>query len=1407
MVAGMANTENLLIGLQQILQEQTRAHESQLNVLMQALKREEASPNIIREAGIQKLNIPNFSGHYNEDIRSWLFIAEQIMSTANINYGKRCQVISGYLRDSALQWFRKCYEETPILTWDEFKTKLLMAFEPPNLQTRLRMSLDRLKQGHNLQTYILKFMTIMNQTKDMTETDKVHTFVRGLAPKTRAEVGYQSPRTLEEAIRIASGYDSNFFHQKDIDPKDSIEKGPRQIENNKMDICMGQTIRNKTQRNRPMICYNCNRRGHKASECRAQKSEKKVTYRATIKNDEKYLQNQIIGTINNHKVSCILDTGACRSIMSRKLAERLKITPNPENIAIHTAEGRVSKILGTTGMLEIEILGKLCNINFIITRMETPDLLIGLDWFNITKAIYCPSNHQITFKTSNKDKYASNYDEVEDQFFLELGSTEEGEIFDEQTWDQEGIPEIENNELKPIVGHYLELFTTNIEKLEECKILKHKIRVEDVAPISLPPYRKSVKEIQTMKEEVDKMLAAKIIKPSISPWSFPVVMVPKKDGTWRFCVDYRRLNTITITDKFPLPRIDDILDNLSKSRIYSKLDLKCGYWQIPLENESMKYTAFSTPFGHYEYTRLPFGIKNAPSEFSRIMAIVFRGLSFVEVYIDDIIIHSVDISSHKEHLKEVLERVKQAKLKLNGTKCQFGKSEINILGYTIAGIDVKMDEEKIKAIRNLAKPSNIKELQIFLGLTGYYRKFIEGYAKIAAPLFQLLKKEEKFSWNEEVNEAWEKLKQSLISFPILKQPDFEKPFILYTDASGVAIGAILAQVDNTGKEHVIAYSSRILSSLECHYGISEKECLAVVWGIRQFRIYLSISKFKVVTDHAALKWLLTLKDVSGRLARWSIYLQSYDYEVLHRAGKIHTNADALTRLIASSAIIETREENSDPSSKILDPWQDDILLNYLLTDHLPPGISKNHKMRLEKQKRIMTFDGQKIYIVKGILKREIPKPKDRQDIIIKEHLLGHFGTQTVYSQMCGKYYWKKMLDDVSKIVKNCEICIRHDNKGMKEHKSLSLPITNINDRIGIDLVFGLPISTKGYSGIMVITEYLTKFPEAYPIKSKNSQEIAKNILNYISKYGPPKEILTDQGKEFTNKLIQELCKLNGIEHKLTSVYHPRTNGLTERFNQTLIQILSKNTEENPSTWDDWIPFALWVYRRRIHSSTGYSPFELMYGRKMNELHEVQKIKGGEVQEDEKSYLERRLKEIKKLLETTIPQAKAKITKCQKIQCDTRDKKNKKKLIPPLEKGQVVFIKVPGLLNKLQPKFTGPYIVSHRTPKGNYWLKNKKGDILPKSFPITKLKKTQSYLNSDIIHEQIRPKRKILAHKRINDKLHYYIKDLVGTGETDGWINEENLNDDIIYDEYWKSLTGPQSSDLTRTAESLEGGTC
>lgn len=457
---------------------------------------------------------------------------------------------------------------------------------------------------------------------------------------------------------------------------------------------------------------------------------------------------------------------------------------------------------------------------------------------------------------------------------------------------------IQRMKFEELLNEYRDLFAWEPTQLGRTNLVRHTIDVGNSAPIKKRWYRTSQGEREFIAQEIQRMLQQGLIEKAKGPWAFPVVLVRKKNGKLRFCVDYRPLNKVTKRDEYPLPRIDDMLDSLGGSAWFTSLDLASGYWQVEMEPSDREKTAFITQFGTYQFTVMPFGLCNAPATFQRLMDEVLHDelWKIVVVYLDDLNIFSKTFDDHLKHLRIVFDRLKKAGLKLNPEKCRFTSSELAFLGHVISKDGIRTDPDKIEKVKNFPEPKNLTQLRGFLGLASYYRRFIKDFSKIANPLNKLLKKSVPYAWKKEQQQAFDYLKECLISSPILTYPNWDRPFTLFTDASTFALGAVLTQKDEGDNEHVIAYASRSLQPAEKNYSATELECLAVVWAIGKFHQYLHGKRFTLITDHSALCHLFNTTTPSGRLARWVLKLQVYDFDTIHRAGKTHSNVDSLSRI-------------------------------------------------------------------------------------------------------------------------------------------------------------------------------------------------------------------------------------------------------------------------------------------------------------------------------------------------------------------------------------------------------------------------------------------------------------------------------------------------------------------------------
>ncbi|KAI2647664.1 Retrovirus-related Pol polyprotein from transposon 17.6 [Labeo rohita] len=482
----------------------------------------------------------------------------------------------------------------------------------------------------------------------------------------------------------------------------------------------------------------------------------------------------------------------------------------------------------------------------------------------------------------------------------------------------------QRTELQHLVSQFSDVFSTRPGRTS---IIEHDIRTPPGVIVRQRPYRVPEARRQAIEDEIQEMLKLGIIEPSRSAWSSPIVMVPKPDGSLRFCNDFRRLNEVSEFDSYPMPHVDELLERLGRARFISTLDLTKGYWQVTLTKSAKPKTAFSTPSGHWQYRTLPFGLHGAPATFQRMMDVLLRPhQSYAAAYLDDVVIHSETWEEHLGWLRRVLTELRRAGLTANPRKCHLALAEAQYLGFQVGRGLIRPQQRKVEAILNTPLPRTKTQVRAFLGLAGYYHCFIPNFSTLASPLTDLTRKgqPEKVQWNAAREETFRRVKAALTSEPVLRARDFSCPFLLQTDASDTGLGAVLSQVQE-GEEHPVVYISRKLTTAESKYAAVEKEALAIKWAVLELRYYLLGRRFTLLTDHAPLQWMSRAKDTNARVTRWFLALQDFNFTVKHRAGADNANADGLSRLWSAFAGPARRlgggECDTSPELSSASPWQ------------------------------------------------------------------------------------------------------------------------------------------------------------------------------------------------------------------------------------------------------------------------------------------------------------------------------------------------------------------------------------------------------------------------------------------------------------------------------------------------------
>jgi hypothetical protein len=1335
-----------------------------------------------RAKSLPKMNVPDFYGVPGDEVESWLMAFELNCGSLEIGEEERGKLAVTFFRDNALTWFHRyqgSWSSPP--DYRTFRRDLVSKFGKPSRQLELRFRLSNLIQKGGLDKYVQEFEAIITRVEEMTERDKIFHFIQGLEPKLRIPIAQKAPATVEEAINAAQNF--NAYQQ-------GIGHEGHAYDSKAMDVFWA---REGGTRKPSWQCYRCRKWGHKKADCpegnkQTQKNKEPHTALYTKGNN----MMGVTALLNNTECEFIIDSGASTSIITAKECRKAGLMVDGNHkITLQTLAGPVQSV-GWTEDVEITVQGVTTKMALLVLDGEVN--LLGLNWFAMSGATIKPKDGVIEMPemvgylaASNEEMTGCLRDEARVQEEV-MGNFWAETRLDVETMIDKGLSISEHEQMRLLLEEFREVFAERPADVSGAWVEPIKLVLKDEEPVAVRMRRYSPKEKAQMESEVEKMLQDGIIRTSVSPYQAAVLLIPKKDTPEpRFCVDYRALNVKTITEVYPLPRIDDILDSLTGSTVFSKMDLKSGYWQLPLHPESMKYTAFSTPSGHYEFTRLPFGLKNAPAVFMRLMDALLKDIKDIKVYLDDITPHSKSMEDHLVTLRKVLEVLKRYNLKLNPKKCQFGLSRLQVFGFEIDGGTIGVVEKRAQGIEQFATPENVTELRRFLGLTGYFSRFIPKYAEIGVPLYKLLEKDTEWKFDSSCEQAVKQLKGALMSEPILQLPDFTKPFRLYTDASDKAIGAILMQYDaDTDQEAVVAYASKKLEAAEINYGISEKECLAIVWAVDKFRCYLHGSKFEVFTDHQALKCLVSSKELSGRLARWSMFLQEFDMVINYRPGKEQEHVDALSRSDGDAQEIQLEARaylGYEIASYSSDIMEDGPLRTFVVSKKHAAGINRKTKNRVEREASSYEFSENQMWYVKDDKNLKVPEKEKRMDLVVNAHLLGHFGTEATYQRLKETYYWYRMYKDVARICHACKVCNQHNDGPRMDALARPTTVSRVFEKVGMDLVFGFPEDPEGYTGCLVLTEYLTKYPMVYPIKGKTAEETASKLWEYIALFGPPETIVSDQGREFVNKVVADMLDGIGTEQRVTSAYNPRANGHTERFNKTLVGLLKKLANDNPREWRKWIPFALLAYRSKIHSSTKSTPFELMFGKKIR-LFESDVASEGEEEEDQAADLLERTKELI-ALERSRERAGQVLGIAAQDQASAQN--NRSMIVEDLSAGTQVYVRK-HRMNKFQKGYEGPYEIVRRTKSGNYVLKNPaNGGILESSVPTSKLKVTLADPTGEN-HADEYEVEKILDH-RIDGKSgkKSYLVKWIGYEETENlWIKEEDCFADELIAEYWHS---------------------
>lgn len=928
---------------------------------------------------------------------------------------------------------------------------------------------------------------------------------------------------------------------------------------------------------------------------------------------------------------CLIDSGASGDFISQEFVSRHQLLTQPLQQHHHVTLADGSQQAATTLLpsASLTLSTYTCKLDLMTIPLSGFDIILGMPWLEEANPVVNWRAKTVTIEHESQPHVLSAevsthlLSEVELRRSVRRNQVESVSLIyandDSCRADppsraaEANVVADEADELRRKVMHeFRDVFPDDLPAgLPPARDVDHRIElVPGSSPPNRPTYRMSPPELDELKKQLEQLTDSGFIQPSKSPFGAPILFVKKKDGSMRMCVDYRALNSITVKNSYPLPRIDELFDRLQGAKVFSKIDLRSGYHQIRIQPDDVAKTAFRTRYGHFEFLVLPFGLTNAPATFMHLMHQIFRPLldKFVLVFLDDILIFSRDLVEHQRHVVQVLELLRKHKLFAKESKCELFRRRVEFLGHVVDADGLHMMDDKVKAMTEWPSPTTVPELQSFLGTVGYYRKFVRMFSEVAAPLTQLLQKGQAFTWAKEQQQAFDALKSAVSRKPVLILPDPRVPYVVTTDASGFAVGGTLQQDQGCGLQP-IAFLSQKMSPAETRYPVHEQELLAIIVALKSWRHYLAGAPFHIFTDHHSLTYLQTQPHLSPRQVRWLEFLQQFQFTIGYKEGKQNVVADGLSRradhkttivavdLRLAAAQGQAAEATSASSVVAGDNLrvalkasyqQDDSFRAVLLAPEQHPSLSVADGLVINRAGRIMVPSG--AAEVKAVVLREC------HDLPTG----GHHGSSKTIAAVRRRFEWPNMNAEIRAYVSSCDAC----QKNKASHQSAMgllhpLPIPpHPWHTVTMDLITSLPRTRAGHDAIVVWVDKLTKWVTYAATKTEvDAPQLATLTFHRVVRlHGVPVVIVSDRDPRFTSIFWRALWQQLGTGLHMSTAFQPQTDGQTERQNRTLEELLRSYVSYKQDDWDEHLAAAELAYNCAVHSSTGYSPFFLNYGR-------------------------------------------------------------------------------------------------------------------------------------------------------------------------------------------------------------------
>ena len=1097
------------------------------------------------------------------------------------------------LRKKAFEWLHSKAEHLS-LTFDELMDEIGRMYRPKRNRIELRKRFEARvwKKGESFREYAHDKIIIGNRVP-IDDCDMLDYLIDGIPDRTlrnQARIqNFATKESLIEAFDKITLREQTFTGSGQWEKRNDIAtktmRGGVNTRNEESDMTGGKTRAPNRKicyncgqpghvsalcpaKERGPKCFRCSEHGHIASKCPNRRNEVTDEVRAvTLTLHKKYIKTvNILG----REVEALVDTGSDLTLMCkseyaqigspllRPTEARFKGVGSPA----HTALGEFQTEITVDGH-RFPVL-----VRVVANGLSRQRLLIGADFLELRS--FRGEKGAIYF---DRDENDENMPEI-----LQIN------VLDEDV-PKADLSHIKNVDAKRKIATWINEYEP--DKAVETSVTM-KLVLSDDDPVYQKARRLAVNERNIVNTQIEEWISRGIARPSSSDYASPIVLVKKKDDSYRLCVDYRLLNKKIIRDRYPLPLIEDQLDRLQAARVFSTLDLKNGFFHVPVDSSSIRYTAFIVPDGQFEFLRMPFGLCNSPSVFQRYVNAIFRDAlrdGNVLAYMDDLIILSESCEDGLIRLKYVLEIASKAGLEINWGKCRFLTRRVEFLGHIIENGTVKPSERKTEAVRRFAEPVDTRQVQAFLGLTGYFRKFIADYSRIARPLSNLLRSGVKFSFDRAEREAFNSLKTSLSQQPILNLYRIGAETELHTDASKYGYGAILLQRNGEdGQLHPIYFASGKTTPAEEKYSSYELEVLAIIRALRRFRVYLLGIRFKIITDCKAFTMTMNKKDLCVRVARWVLFLEDFEYIIEHRAGRSMRHVDALSRNPLSTCLT-VDESDESLAARFRKAQRDDADLKEKL-ERTENGELSGYSTR----GGLLYKDvGDETLLV-------VPRSMQLQ-VIRRAHERGHFATNKTETLVRSEYWIPDLRSKTEKVIRNCISCILAERQRGKREGFLN-PIEKGSvpfDTFHVDHLGPLPTTKKSYAHILVVVDAFTKFIWLYATKSTTSAEVIDRLRKQSYVFANPRRLISDRGTAFTSKEFENYCREEGIEHVLITTGIPRANGQVERVNRTLIPLLTKLSAPKSGEWYKYVSDAQRRLNVTPHRSTGTTPFRLMFG--------------------------------------------------------------------------------------------------------------------------------------------------------------------------------------------------------------------